>query len=91
MQIDSKINLSNKQITNSIINSIVLSFSELSIFTLILVVAIIFLILAVIFRHIRTGRVQQSIASQVRILQDLYSSQNSQNSQRHGSASIAPQ
>ena len=89
MQIDSKI--SNKPTTNSIINSIVLSFSELSIFTLILVVAIIFLILAIIFRHIRTGRVSQSIASQVRILQDLHSSQNSQNLQRHGSASVGPQ
>ena len=89
MQIDSKI--SNKPNTNSIINSIVLSFSELSIFTLILVVALIFLILAIIFKHVRVGRVSQSIASQVRILQDLQSSQIPQNLQRHGSARAGPQ
>ena len=86
MQIDTKI--SNKPTTNSIINSIVLSFSELSIFTLILVVALIFLILAIIFKHVRVGRVSQSIASQVRILQDL---QSSQIPVRHGSARAGPQ
>ena len=86
MKIDSNINLSNKQITSSVINSIILSFSELSIFTLILAISFIFLIIAVIFRHVRTGRTQVGLAYQVRILQDLYCAQN----QRHGPANITP-
>ena len=86
MKIESDINLSNKQITSSVLNSVIISFSELSIFTLILAISFIFLIIAIIFRHIRTGRTQVSLAKQIRILQDLYSAHN----QRYGPPNPTP-
>ena len=85
MKIESDIKLSNKQITSSVLNSVIISFSELSIFTLILAISFILLIVAIIFRHIRTGRTQVSLAKQIRILQDLYSAQ------RYGPPNPPPQ
>ena len=75
MRIESDIKLSNQKITSSIINSVILSFHELSIFTLLIAIGLILLISAIIFRHVRTGRIQISLAREIRTLQDLYSEQ----------------
>ena len=75
MKIESDIKLSNQQITSSVINSVIISFHELSIFTLLLAISFILLIFAIIFRHVRTGRTQISLARQIRTLQDLYTDQ----------------
>ena len=82
MKLNQDVSVTRQEVNSSIINSVIVSFHELSIFTLLIGVGLILTICLIVFRHIRVGRVSVFLGQQLRTLQD-----TALQAQRHGPGS----